>query len=460
MKDSSSRLSASGDAPRVARVLTPFREFTHTEVSGGIFLFIAAVVALLWANSPWGDHYFDLWHTYLTIDLGFYSLSMTSVHWINDGLMVIFFFVVGLEIKREFLVGELSTLRQAALPIAAAAGGAIVPALIYVTLNAGTDGIRGWGVPMATDIAFALGVLAVLGSRVPTGLKVFLTALAIADDIIAVLVIAIFYTADLDVLPLAAAAAIVAALLVANRLGVRRPLVYAIFGIFLWFAFIESGVHATVAGVLLAVTIPARTRIDADEFVQKSRESIDNFEAASAGGANVLTNPVHQSALHDLESSVEAVQSPMQSLEHALHPWVAFLIVPVFALANAGVALGDNFGDAVTDNVGLGIILGLILGKQIGIMLLAFVMVRSGYTSLPLGVSWRQIYGASCLAGIGFTMSLFVADLAFIDVHLLNTAKVGILTASVIAGVIGYTMLRLTAPARIDVDDIGPVNVH
>ncbi|HUG13420.1 MAG TPA: Na+/H+ antiporter NhaA [Thermomicrobiales bacterium] len=438
----------------MARALTPFREFTKTEVSGGIFLFIAAVVALLWANSPWGDSYFDLWHARLEIDLNVYSLEMTLVHWINDGLMVIFFFVVGLEIKREFLVGELSSLRQASLPIAAAAGGAIVPALIYVSLNAGTEGIRGWGVPMATDIAFALGVLALLGSRAPTGLKVFLTALAIADDIIAVLVIAVFYTADLSVMALGVAGIIVMCLVLANRLGVRRPLVYAIFGIALWFAFIESGVHATVAGVLLAVTIPARTRIDADEFLIKSQASLDAFRASSAGGASVLTNPEHQSAVYDLESSVEAVQSPMQSLEHALHPWVAFVIVPIFAFANAGVAFGDSFGDAVTHRIGLGIIIGLIVGKQVGIMLLTFLMVRSGYTTLPHNVGWTQIYGASCLAGIGFTMSLFIADLAFLDSERLDIAKVGILTASVIAGIIGFAILRMASNINDD-DGLG-----
>jgi Na+:H+ antiporter, NhaA family len=454
MADIPALTSSTNEAqPRVVRVLTPFREFIHTEVSGGIFLFVAAVFALVWANSPWGDLYFDLWHEYVTLDLGIHQVSMTVVHWINDGLMVIFFFVVGLEIKREFLVGELSSLRQAALPIAAATGGAIVPALIYVALNVGTEGVRGWGVPMATDIAFALGVLALLGSRVPTGLKVFLTALAIADDIIAVLVIALFYTANVSVMALGVAAGVMVLLVLANRIGVGRPLVYAVLGVVLWFAFIESGVHATVAGVLLAMTIPARTRIDADEFLEKGRASLAAFEASGTSGVSVLTNREHQSALHDLESAVEAVQSPMQRLEHMLHPWVAFLIVPLFALANAGVVLGDNVGDAVTHRIGLGIILGLILGKQVGIMLLTFVMVRSGYTSLPLGVTWKHIYGVSCLAGIGFTMSLFIADLAFLDAERLDIGKVGILTASMIAGIGGWAILR-TVTATRERDDL------
>jgi Na+:H+ antiporter, NhaA family len=438
-------MNAAEAAPRIARVLTPFRDFIHTEASGGVFLFIATVIALVWANSPWGDHYFDLWHSYVTIDIGRYGLSMSLGHWINDGLMAIFFFVVGLEIKREVMVGELATIRQAALPIAAAAGGAIIPALIYVAMNVGTDGIRGWGVPMATDIAFALGVLALLGSRVPTGLKVFLTALAIADDIIAVLVIALFYTADLAIMALVVAAGFIVVLILANRIGIRRPLVYALLGIALWVAFIQSGVHATVAGVLLALTIPARARIDTGEFLVKARSSLEAFQRSGGEGASVLTNREHQSALHDLEVAAEGVQSPLQRLEHVLHPWVAFLIVPVFALANAGVAFGGNVGEAITDNIALGVIIGLIVGKQIGITLFTLVMVRSGYTTLPVGVTWRHIYGVSWLAGIGFTMSLFIADLAFIDAERLDTAKVGILCASIIAGTVGWLMLRTLA---------------
>ncbi len=430
--------------PGVTRVLTPFREFAHTEASGGILLFIATVVALVWANSPWGDQYVDLWHADATIQLGRYGMTMTLSHWINDGLMAIFFFVVGLEIKREFLVGELSSFRQAILPIAAAAGGAILPAAIFVALTIGSDNVRGWGVPMATDIAFALGVLAILGSRIPTGLKVFLTALAIVDDILAVLVIAIFYTDAVEWTYLFAGIGIIALLMAANFVGIRHIAVYAILGIVVWVAFVESGIHATVAGVLLALTIPARTRIDVDQYIDRSRVAIDEFDSAGEHGRNVLTNHRHLSALQDLETANEQVQSPMQKLEHNLHPLVAFLIVPIFALANAGVSIGDNVEEALTSSLSLGIVAGLVLGKQIGITLVAWIMVRAGFSSLPDGVGWRHIYGAACLAGIGFTMSLFIADLAFIDEHRLALAKIGILAASIVAGIIGFILLRLS----------------
>jgi len=431
--------------PRVLRVITPFQNFIHTEASGGILLFIATIIALIWANSPWSSDYFDFWHSYVTIQLGDYGMSMSLGHWINDGLMAIFFFVVGLEIKREFLVGELSSFRQALLPIVAAVGGALLPAIIYIAMNAGSEGSRGWGVPMATDIAFALGVLAVLGSRVPTGLKVFLTALAIVDDILAVLVIAIFYTDSIKLEYLLLGLGIILLLLIFNHAGIRQTVIYGVLGLVVWIAFIESGVHATVAGVLLAMTIPSRTRIDSDEFVERSRGAIDEFENASAiGGTNMLTNKGHLAALHELEVVSDHAQAPMQKLEENLHGWVAFLIVPIFALANAGVSIGDNIDEALTSSISLGVVFGLFFGKQIGITLTTWALVRAGYSSLPEGVNWRQIYGAACLAGIGFTMSLFIADLAFIDEQNLAIAKIGILGASIIAGVVGFTLLRLT----------------
>jgi len=434
--------------PGVTRVLTPFRDFIHTEASGGILLFLAALVALCWANSPWSTEYFDLWQATISVRLGDYGLTMSLSHWINDGLMALFFFVVGLEIKREFLVGELSSLRQAILPIAAAAGGAIVPAGIFVALNIGSDSVRGWGVPMATDIAFALGVLAILGSRVPTGLKLFLTALAIADDILAVLVIAVFYTDTVKWNYLLAGVGIIAALMVANRAGIRHTAVYAVLGIVVWIAFVQSGVHATVAGVLLALTIPSRTRIDVDEFINRSRGALDEFDRAGEHGKNVITNRGHVSALQDLESATEQVQAPMQKMEHNLHPWVAFAIVPIFALANAGVSIGDNLDDALTSSLSFGIIAGLVLGKQIGITLVSWLLVRSGLSVLPEGVTWRHIYGAACLAGIGFTMSLFIADLAFLDEQRLAIAKIGILAASIVAGIMGYVLIRLATRSQ------------
>jgi NhaA family Na+:H+ antiporter len=440
--------------PHVLRVISPFQNFTRTEASGGILLFVATVIALVWANSPWSGDYFDFWHTEVTIQLGQYGMSMTLVHWINDGLMAIFFFIVGLEIKREFLVGELSSFRQALLPIVAAVGGAALPAIIYLALNFDGEGSRGWGVPMATDIAFALGVLAILGSRVPTGLKVFLTALAIVDDILAVLVIAIFYTESINLQYLLLGLGIIALLLVANQAGIRQTVVYGVLGLIVWVAFIESGVHATVAGVLLAMTIPSRTRIDSDEFIERSRDAISDFEKASEyGGKNMLTNKGHLAALHELEVTSDHAQAPMQKLEENLHGWVAFLIVPIFALANAGVSIGDNIDEALTSSISLGILLGLFFGKQIGITLVTWLLIRAGYSSLPTGVTWRHIYGASCLAGIGFTMSLFIADLAFIDEESLALAKIGILGASIIAGVTGFLLLRLaTKPQSATAD--------
>jgi Na+:H+ antiporter, NhaA family len=430
--------------PRVLKVISPFQNFSHTEASGGILLFIATVAALIWANSAWSTDYFDFWHTEVTIQFGQFGMSMTLVHWINDGLMAIFFFVVGLEIKREFLVGELASIRHAILPIAAAVGGAVLPALLYLALNAGGEGARGWGVPMATDIAFALGVLAILGSRVPIGLKVFLTALAIVDDILAVLVIAIFYSDSINLQYLLLGLAIIVVLLIANQAGIRQTVVYAVLGLVVWIAFIESGVHATVAGVLLAMTIPSRTRIDSDEFVERSRNAISNFEKATEyGGKNMLTNKGHLTALHELEVASDHAQAPMQKLEENLHSWVAFLIVPIFALANAGVSIGDNLDEALTSPISLGIVVGLVFGKQIGITLVSWLLIRAGLSSLPDGVGWRHIYGAACLAGIGFTMSLFVADLAFLDEENLALAKIGILGASVIAGAAGFLLIRL-----------------
>ena len=450
--DTRSRLAEPAPlAPALSRVLAPFRNFTRTEASGGILLFLATVAALVWANSPWGDSYVDFWRTELAIGVGGSAMSMDLAHWINNGLMAIFFFVVGLEIKREVLVGELATLRQALLPISAAFGGAVLPALIYFVMNGGSEDVRGWGVPMATDIAFALGVVALLGSRVPTALKVFLTALAIVDDIIAVLVIAVFYSSGIAWNYLITGMVLLALLGIANLLHVRKPLVYALVGIVVWVMFEESGVHATVAGVLLAMTIPARTRIDSAEFVQRSRSLIDDFERCETPGRSILSNHEHQAALQELETMTENVQSPMQRLEHLLLPWTAFFIVPLFALANAGVAIDSGFVDDLSGSISVGIIVGLIVGKQVGITLMTWLMVRLGLTSLPEGVQMRHVYATSWLAGIGFTMSLFIADLAFLDEQRLNAAKMGILTASIIAGTVGFALLRwLTLPLAGD----------
>ncbi|MDQ3998315.1 MAG: Na+/H+ antiporter NhaA [Gemmatimonadota bacterium] len=430
--------------PVIERILRPFQKFAQQETSSGLVLLGCAVIALVWANSPWGASYEHLWEQQITIGHAQWGLTMSLHHWINDGLMAIFFFVVGLEIKRELLIGELSTRQTAALPIAGALGGMIAPALIYTAFNAGTEGIRGWGIPMATDIAFALGALALLGPRVPTVLKVFLAALAIADDLGAVVVIAVFYTADLSFTNLIVAAVIFAALLGANRLGVRSAVVYGLVGVLLWLAVLASGVHATIAGVMLALTIPARTRIDEAEFVARVEESLADFRAADEPGTAVLTSPGHQYAIHQLEEACEAAQAPLFKLEDKLHAFVAFFIMPLFALSNAGVRIGGGSLSMFASPIVLGIVLGLVLGKPIGITLFSWGSARTGIAALSSDVSWGSLHGVSWLGGIGFTMSLFVANLAFAGTPRLEEAKVGILLASTIAGVTGWLILKRT----------------
>lgn len=426
----------------IERIAQPIQEFMHKEASGGILLIIATVIALIWANSPFAESYHHLWHTYVSINIGNTGLNYSLHHWINDGLMVIFFFVVGLEIKRELLVGELSSAKKAALPIAAALGGMIFPALIYIIFNFGSEGSTGWGIPMATDIAFVVGILALLGNRVPLSLKIFILALAIVDDIGAVLVIAIFYTSDISLISLAIAAALLVVLVVMNRMGVRNLLIYTIVGVALWLAFLKSGVHATVAGVLLAFTIPASSRINTKKFTDETNQLVKDFDSAGDHGENVLTNSERLSIVDEIENNCEKILTPLQRFEHSLHPWVSFLIMPVFALANAGVTIGSGLTTAITHSVSIGIILGLFLGKQIGIFLFSFAAVKLKIASVPEGVSWKKIYSAAILAGIGFTMSLFIANLAFGNPELLDTAKVGILSGSLLSGIIGFIILK------------------
>lgn len=433
----------------ISLILQPFQEFAKLSASGGILLFLCTVAALVWANSAWSESYFALWHTRFTIAFGGFELSKPLELWINDGLMAIFFFVVGLEIKREVLTGELRTLREASLPVAAAVGGMIAPALIYISFNFGTDGARGWGIPMATDIAFSLGVLQLFGSRVPLGLKVFLTAFAIVDDIGAVLVIAMFYTDQIAMGPLGSAVMLLAFMFALNRAGVRSPIPYAVLGAVLWVAVLKSGIHATIAGVLAAMAIPAWSRINISRYLAEGRAVLDQYEGSgsSAGGEQMLT-PRQMAAVHTLEQLSEGVQTPLQRLEHGLHPWVTFLILPVFALANAGVSLTGGGLGLLTHSVSIGIILGLVLGKLVGVTLFSWLAVRMGIAGLPPSVTWKQLFGAACLGGIGFTMSLFIANLAFGDSPLLAAAKIGILAASIIAGLLGAAILFFTGKPR------------
>ena len=429
------------DTAPIKRLVRPFQEFAKLEAFGGILLIGCIAVALVWANSAWAASYFHLWHTNLTFGFAGKTLSEPLHFWINDGLMALFFLLVGLEIKRETLIGELASFQKAALPIAAALGGMLVPAAIYYLFNRGGHGASGWGIPMATDIAFALGVLTLLGNRVPVSLKVFLTALAIVDDIGAVLVIAFFYAAKIWWISMAVAGCFFLALIAINRAGVRHPLVYAILGIGLWLGFLHSGIHATVAGVLLAFTIPARQCIDGRAFLARSEQILGKFRKAEEAGEAIYASARRSAALHGLARDCERAESLMLRFEHALAPWITYVIMPVFALANAGVALGAGVTDALINPIGLGIICGLGLGKPIGIVSFSWLVTRLRLASMPDTVRWRQILGVGAVAGIGFTMSLFVADLAFGPTPLLETAKVGIVAASVASGFAGTIVL-------------------
>lgn len=439
---------AYSNTPFVERVFSPLYRFAGVASSGGMVLLAAIVVALVWANSPWADVYHHLWETPIGFSLGERSFNSTVHHLINDGLMAVFFFLVGLEIKREVLAGELSSARTAALPMIAALGGMIVPALIYAAMNAGSESARGWGVPMATDIAFALGVLALLGSRVPVGLKVFLAALAIVDDLGAVAVIAVFYSAGLDWTALGVTAGLLILAALANASGLRRPWAYGLIGLALWGAVMMSGVHATVAGVLLALVIPVRTRLYEAAFLTRARRALEDFDAAAQVTARdpdttVLSNKVHHAALDELETLAEQAQPPLISIEHSLHGVVAFGIMPLFALANAGVTMSSDAAlVAASSPVALGILLGLVLGKPLGIVGFSWLAVRLGIAGLPSAVSWPMVAGAGVLGGIGFTMALFIAGLAFTTTAMLDVAKLGIFVASAISGVVGWLLLR------------------
>lgn len=404
---------------------SPFARFVHNGAFAGLLLVCTALIAFVWANSPLREGYTALQQTYFSLTLGESSLKLSLEHWVNDGLMAVFFLLVGLEIKRELLIGELASRRRATLAVAAAAGGMLIPAGIYALLNAGGPGVSGWGVPMATDIAFALGVLALLGSRVPVGLKVFLTALAIVDDLGAVLVIALFYTSGVQVVFLGLAALTWVAALLCGRRGLVSLKLYAVLGVLLWFFVLQSGLHATIAGVLLAFAVPIRKPDPAGYLA-----SLTN--AAKPGRGEQVG-----ARLRDLEDQLERSQSPLHRLEHALHPVVTFAVLPIFALMNAGVTVSSGG----LGTVSLGVTLGLLLGKPLGVVGGAWLAVRLGVAALPRRVTWPQMIGAGLLAGIGFTMSLFVSNLAFDESALLTQAKLGVLMASVLAAVLGAVWL-------------------
>lgn len=433
--------------PLIQPMMEPFQRFIHAQSTGGVLLLAATVVAMLWANSPWAESYAIFWNMPVSLVVGSHALTETLLEWINDGLMAMFFFVIGLELKREILVGELASFRQAALPLAAAVGGALLPAALYLTLNRNGPGAQGWGIPMATDIAFALGILALVGSRVPLALKVLLTALAIADDLMAVLVIALFYTSTISWVNLGIGAVFLVLLIAANFAGVRHLLVYSILGIGgLWLAFLLSGVHATIAGVIAAMTIPARTRLTGREFLARGKVLLDRFEHAMSPEKPPLANRERHRIADHMKTAVQHVETPLQQLEQALHPWVTVVVMPVFALANAGITVDSDIGGMLINPVALGIILGLLVGKPIGIVFSSWLAIRGGLATLPSGVSWPHVWAIGILAGIGFTMSLFITGLAFAQSPALPSAKAGILIASTLAGVVGWLLLKRIAP--------------
>jgi NhaA family Na+:H+ antiporter len=425
--------------------IRPFVRFSQIEASSGIVLLVAAVVAMAVANSGWSQSYFDFLGQHLTIEFGSFQLDESVLHLINDGLMAIFFFVVGLEIKRELVVGDLRDPKAAALPVLAALGGMVVPAIIYLIFNAGTEAAHGWGIPMATDIAFAVGVVALLGSAVPAGAKLFLLAVAIADDIGAIAVIAIFYTSDLEGGYLAAAMVGLVVVWLASRVGVRALWFYVPAALVIWFFTLESGVHATLAGVALGFLTPANPYYNREEFDERARAILDRYPGTEPDDRSAQEHADYEALLLS-EISNEAV-SPLNRLEHSLVAWSSFVIVPIFALANAGVDFRNiSVSEAATSAVALGVAMGLVAGKIIGISAASYTAVRFGLGRLPPGTSWRHIVGLAAVAGIGFTVALFVAGLAFENPHFVELAKVGIFTGSIIAGVIGVLILRGARP--------------
>lgn len=453
MADHPERLTETQDTAlerAFSRVLTPFEEFIHRETTGGLLLMACTIIALAVVNLGFLETYEHILQTPVSLALGAWELEKSLHHWINDGLMALFFFVVGLEIKREVIVGELSDIGKASLPIIAAIGGMIVPALIYTLFSGGPETGSGWGIPMATDIAFAVGVLVLLGGRAPRALLTFLVALAIVDDLGAVIVIALFYTDTIYWGALGLAAVLFALLVLMNILGIRRPLPYFLIGILLWLAMLKSGVHATLAGVLTALTIPAHPKFEPQQFSKLVRRLLDKFDQSHKPGLGIMRNEEQRSILQTLENGVHLVETPLQRLEHSMHTPVAFLIIPLFALANAGIPVYfDSLGETLVHPVTIGVMLGLILGKFLGIAGFSWLAVKLGLGKLPEGVSFVHIAGVSLLGGIGFTMSIFIAELAFVgQTEYLLMAKTGILFASFIAGIGGYIWLYLAGNRR------------
>jgi NhaA family Na+:H+ antiporter len=451
-------LKAEIEKPLGVQIRNVFQRFTQLQAAGGILLLFTTILALVLANSQFAEGYFRFWETELSINLGAFTVSEDLLHWVNDGLMVIFFFVVGLEIKREITVGELASTRRAIMPIVAAVGGVVLPATIFLSLNYGGPYEDGWAIPVATDIAFTLAILTLFGNRIPIALKVFFTAFAIVDDLAAVIILAIFYSKGIVVLSLVIGLIILVFLILLNRLGVRSPLPYAILGIGLWFAFLESGVHPTIAGVLLAFTIPSRAHTDTEAYRAQCNAVLGYAGTTTPTGQVLTFEEYQQAAARTLERIAERMQSPAQRLETSVTPWATFLVLPIFALANAGIVLGGNVIEALISPIGLGIMLGLVIGKPLGLTLFSWLAVRLRLAEMPKRTTWPQLFSATWLGGIGFTMSLFIASSAFADPEVLNTAKISVLAASILAGTIGSILIAITTTERRQVSELTPAD--
>lgn len=434
------------------RLLTPLEQFIHRQTTSGVLLMICGVIALVIANGPFHEQYQQILHTKIGIYVGGFNFSLTIHHWINELLMAMFFFIMGLELKRELMVGELSTPKQALLPIMAAIGGMVVPAAFYLVFNMSGPGSSGWGIPMATDIAFAIGALSLLGSRVPKSLVTFLIALAIVDDLGAVAVIALFYTEDLNLVALAYAGLCTLLLFALNLGGIRKPLPYAAVGALLWAAMLSCGIHATIAGIVVAFMIPIRPKFEPQVFVERVKETSFKMQQSIEEQADIIKNNHFRSLVTSLDDGVRLVQAPAQRLEHTLHLPVAYLVIPIFALANAGIPVNfAGFSQYFQHPITLGVLAGLLLGKPVGIVGLTWLTVKMGWAELPKGLNMKHIFGVSLLGGIGFTMSIFIADLGFANSpENLLMAKTGILMASAIAGFGGFfwLMMHTTKPGK------------
>ena len=448
-----------GRGPIPRYLVRPTARFMRIEAAGGIVIVLAAVVAMIWANVDIHS-YEDFWLTEITFDFDILRLSEPLEGWVNDALMVIFFFVVGLEIKREMVHGDLANPRQAALPVLAAAGGMIVPALVFTALNSGGEGSAGWGIPVATDIAFAVGVLTLLGNRIPFQLKIFLLTLAVADDIGGILIIAFFYSESIDFNWLGAAFILFGGLIVMQRIGIRPIAAYVIVGLAIWLATFESGVEATIAGVALGLITPAGALYERHDLAGSVRRRADQLAASHTIEDEQRAEDEHRYQLREIEELTREAQSPLERLEHMISPWSAFVVIPIFALANAGINLGGGvLSDAAGSNVAWGVALGLVAGKVFGVSLFTYLTVRFGVAALPVGINWSHIAGVALLAGVGFTVAIFIAGLAFeppenatqeakeLAEMLVQNAKIGIFAASIIAALAGYALLRV-ATAR------------